>query len=59
MCAYTPGETPKYTGERTYLSYSLKERSVLMSFPNIPDIEPVIDMDSCDAVNLLLSSIAM
>lgn len=30
-----------------------------MSFPNIPDIEPVIDMDSCDAVNLLLSSIAM
>ena len=30
-----------------------------MSFPTIPDIAPVIDMDSCDAVNLLLSSIAM
>lgn len=30
-----------------------------MSFPNIPDIEPVIDIDLCDAVNLLLSSIAM
>ena len=30
-----------------------------MSFPTIPDIKPVIDIDSCDAVNLLLSSIAM
>ena len=30
-----------------------------MSFPNIPDIEPVIDIDLSDAVNLLLSSIAM
>lgn len=30
-----------------------------MSFPTIPDIEPVIDIDFRDAVNLLLSSIAM
>lgn len=30
-----------------------------MSFPNIPDVDPVIDIDLCDAVNLLLTSIAM
>lgn len=30
-----------------------------MSFPNIPDVDPAIDIDLCDAVNLLLASIAM
>ena len=30
-----------------------------MSFPTIPDITPDIDIDFCDAVNLLLSSIAL
>lgn len=30
-----------------------------MSFPTIPDMDPVIDIDFCDAVNLLLASIAM
>lgn len=30
-----------------------------MSFPTIPDVDPCIDIDLCDAVNLLLTSIAM
>ncbi|MEA4955899.1 MAG: hypothetical protein VB096_10395 [Pseudoflavonifractor sp.] len=30
-----------------------------MSFPNIPDVDPAIDIDSCHAINLLLASIAM
>lgn len=30
-----------------------------MSLPNIPDIEPNITLDSCQSVNLLISSIAM
>jgi len=30
-----------------------------MSFPKVPDIDPKIDISLCDAVNLLLTSIAM
>lgn len=30
-----------------------------MSLPNIPDIDPLISLNRCDAINLLLSSIAM
>ncbi len=30
-----------------------------MSFPNIPNVTPLIEIDLCDAINLLLSSIAM
>jgi argininosuccinate lyase len=30
-----------------------------MSFPNVPDINPCIDIKQEDAVNLLLTSIAM
>lgn len=30
-----------------------------MSLPTIPDISPNISLDRCDAINLLLSSIAM
>lgn len=30
-----------------------------MSLPNIPDINPLISLERCDAINLLLSSIAM
>lgn len=30
-----------------------------MSLPNIPDIDPLISLERCDAINLLLSSIAM
>lgn len=30
-----------------------------MSLPNIPNITPVISLDECDTINLLLSSIAL
>ncbi len=30
-----------------------------MSLPNIPDIDPLISLNRCDAINLLLSSIAL
>ena len=29
-----------------------------MSFPNIPDISPAIDIERCDVISLLLASIA-
>lgn len=31
----------------------------MMSLPHIPDIDPRISLNRCDAINLLLSSIAM
>lgn len=30
-----------------------------MSLPTIPNITPIINLDRCDTINLLLSSIAM
>ena len=30
-----------------------------MSLPNIPNITPLISLDECDTINLLLSSIAL
>lgn len=30
-----------------------------MSMPNIPNITPIISLDSCETINLLLSSIAL
>lgn len=30
-----------------------------MSMPNIPNITPIIDLDRCEVINLLLSSIAL
>lgn len=30
-----------------------------MSFPNIPNVDPTITIDRCDAINLLLSAIAL
>lgn len=32
---------------------------ILMSLPTIPNITPIIDLDRCDTINLLLSSIAL
>jgi hypothetical protein len=38
---------------------NIRESGEFMSLPNIPNITPIISLNRCDTINLLLSSIAL
>lgn len=43
----------------TPLQFKIKKVVNFMSLPNIPNITPLISLNRCDTINLLLSSIAL